>query len=88
MKKFFTCFVALLAIAAAATGPARAQSTTVTWNNYTMSEFNLSSQGDRQTTDNVTIISNGGAAGDNEGSIFLTAHLPSRCPQAASSRRL
>ena len=63
--------VALLAIAAAATGPARAQSTTVTWNNYQMSGLNLSSQGDKQTTDNVTLTSNGGAAGNNAGSIYF-----------------
>ena len=61
--------MALLAIAAAATGPARAQSTTVTWNDIQMQEFNLSSQGDSQTSDDVTLTSNGGAAGYNYGSI-------------------
>ena len=71
MRKFFICFVALLAIAAAATEPARAQSNTVTWTNYNMPEFDLSSQGDRQTTDDVTITSNGGSAGDNDGNIYF-----------------
>jgi hypothetical protein len=73
MKKFTKHFqlLALLAIAAAATGPARAQSTTVTWNDFQMSGLNLSSQGDKQTTDNVTLTSNGGAAGNNAGSIYF-----------------
>ncbi len=70
-KRLFKTMVALLAIAAAATGPARAQSNTVTWNNYTMSEFNLSSQGDRQTSDDVTLTSNGGSVGDNDGNIYF-----------------
>jgi hypothetical protein len=68
-KRLFKTMVALLAIAAAATGPARAQSNTVTWSNYNMPEFDLSSQGDSQTSDDVTLTSNGGAAGDNYGSI-------------------
>lgn len=63
--------MALLAIAAAATGPARAQSTTVTWNDIQMQGFSLSSQGDSQTSDDVTLTSNGGAAGDNDGNIYL-----------------
>ena len=73
MKKITKHFLLLelLAIAAAATGPARAQSTTVTWNNFQMSGFNLSSQGDKQTTDDVTLTSNGGAAGNNAGSIYF-----------------
>ncbi len=71
MRKFFICFVALLTMVAAATEPARAQSNTVTWTNYNMPEFDLSSQGDRQTTDDVTITSNGGSAGDNDGNIFF-----------------
>ena len=69
-RRLFKTLVALLAIAAAATGPARAQSNTVTWSNYNMPEFDLSSQGDRQTTDDVTITSNGGSAGDN-GNIYF-----------------
>ena len=69
-KRLFKTLVAVLAIAAAATGPARAQSNTVTWTNYNMPEFDLSSQGDRQTIDDVTITSNGGTAGDN-GNIYF-----------------
>ena len=70
-KHLLKTFVAILAIAAMAIGPARAQSNTVTWANYQMSEFNLSSQGDRLTTDDVTITSNGGSAGDNDGNIYF-----------------
>ena len=70
-KRLFKTLVAVLAIAAAATGPARAQSNTVTWYNYQMSEFNLSSQGDRLTSDDVTLTSNGGSVGDNDGNIYF-----------------
>ena len=71
IKQVFKTMVAVLAIAAAAIGPARAQSNTVTWYNNQMSEFNLSSQGDRLTSDDVTLTSNGGSVGDNDGDIYF-----------------
>ena len=68
MKQLFKTLVALLAIAAAATGPARAQSNTVTWQKYQISELNLM-QGDRETIDDVTITCNDGTASNNGGDI-------------------
>ena len=67
-KKVFKTLVAVLAIAAAATGPARAQSSTVTWEKYQISEFTLL-PGDRETLDDVTLTSNGGTASDNGGDV-------------------
>lgn len=67
-KKVFKTFVAVLTIAAAATGPVRAQSNTVRWEKYQISEFNLMS-GDRETLYDVTLTSNGGTASDNGGDI-------------------
>jgi len=62
--------VALLAIAAAATGPARAQTNTVRWEKYQISGFNLL-PGDRETLDDVTLTSNGGTASDNGGDVYF-----------------
>ena len=67
-KRLFKTLVALLAIAAMATGPARAQSNTVGWEKYQISEFNLM-QGDRETLYDVTITCNDGTAGDNGGDV-------------------
>ena len=68
IKQVFKTMVALLAIAAMATGPARAQSNTVGWEKYQISEFNLM-QGDRETLYDVTITCNDGTAGDNGGDV-------------------
>ena len=68
LKQLLKTMVAVLAIAAAATGPARAQSNTVRWEKYQISGFTLM-QGDRQTIDDVTITSNGGSASDNGGDV-------------------
>ncbi len=70
MEKKFRLLLLLALLLTAATG-AWAQSNTVTWNNYQLSEFNLSSQGDRETFDDVTITSNGGSVSDNAGSIYF-----------------
>ena len=69
-KKVFKTFVAVLAIAAAATGPARAQSNTVGWEKYQLSEFNLM-QGDRETLYDVTITCNDGSAGNDGGDVIF-----------------
>ena len=69
-KKVFKTLVAVLAIAAAATGSARAQSNTVRWEKYQISEFTLL-PGDRETLDDVTLTSNGGSAGDNGGDVYF-----------------
>ncbi len=69
MKQLFKTLAALLAIAAAATGPARAQTNnTVTWYKYQLSEFNLM-PGDRETSDDVTITCNDGSASNNGGDV-------------------
>lgn len=78
-KKVFKTLVAVLAIAAAATGPARAQSNTVRWEKYRISEFNLL-PGDRETLYDVTLTSNGGTASDNAGDIIFNGEFTFSVP--------
>ena len=78
-KKVFKTLVAVLAIAAAATGPARAQSNTVTWEKYQISEFNLL-PGDRETLYDVTITCNDGSASNNGGDIIFNGEFTFSVP--------
>ena len=79
-KKVFKTLVAVLAIAAAATGPARAQTNnTVRWEKYQISEFNLL-PGDRETLYDVTLTCNDGSASNNGGDISFNGEFTFSVP--------